>query len=355
MSVFSEAELRYLGSRRPGRLATVGEDGHPRVVPVAFRYNPEVGAIDIGGHRFTERETFRDVQRTGVAALLVDDVLPPQRPRAVEVCGDAVTLDAGGKAIREGLNDQIIRLSPRRVVSWGLELETPSVAKRSLLRRSVAFFDDPRPWIVLLTGLLAWLVGFLLATRVYHNWESSSYAVALTAWACAGGAYVLLTFWRFLPIRPEQLRYRLEANGTDEVLTGQVMGVWTMLIFVAAIIFTIVGLRSNQTGDYALVAAFAAVIASWFAIHLMYAEYYASQYYSGADDSVFYFPDDNDQTSAHGYLDFAYFALAIASTFGTTDVRIFGRDVRRSVMLHEILSFWFNVGIIATVIAFATG
>jgi uncharacterized membrane protein len=86
----------------------------------------------------------------------------------------------------------------------------------------------------------------------------------------------------------------------------------------------------------------------------LYAEYYASQYYSGADDSVFYFPDDNDQTSAHGYLDFAYFALAIASTFGTTDVRIFGHAIRRSVLVHEILAFWFNVGIIATVVAFAT-
>lgn len=43
------------------------------MIPVAFRYNPEIGAIDIGGHRFTERETFRDVQRTGVAALHVED------------------------------------------------------------------------------------------------------------------------------------------------------------------------------------------------------------------------------------------------------------------------------------------
>lgn len=110
MGVFSEAELRFLGGQRPGRLATIGQDGYPRVVPVAFRYNPEVGAVDIGGHRFTERELFRDVRRTGVAALLVDDVPASQRPRAVEVRGDAVTLDAGGKAIREGFDDQILRL-----------------------------------------------------------------------------------------------------------------------------------------------------------------------------------------------------------------------------------------------------
>jgi pyridoxamine 5'-phosphate oxidase family protein len=354
MIVLSDAELRYLRGRRLGRLATVAEDGYPRVVPVAFRYNPEVGAIDIDGHRLTERGMLRDVRRTGVAALVVDDVLPPQRPRAVEVRGAAVTLDPDGQATREDSDGQIIRLAPRRVVSWGLEPMEPSVAKRSPLRRLVAFAGDLRPWIVVLTGLLAWLVGFLLTSRVFHNWEASSYAVALTAWACAGGVYVLLTLWRFVPVKPEQLRDRLELNGTGEVLTGQVLGLWTMVIFVTAIIFTIVGLRSNQSQDYALLAAFAAVIASWFATHALYAEYYAFQYYSGADDGVFYFPDDNDQTSAHGYLDFAYFALAIASTFGTTDVRIFGRAVRRSVLLHEVLSFWFNVGIIATVVAFAT-
>lgn len=35
MSAFSDAELAYVtGERRLGRIATVGEDGTPRVVPV---------------------------------------------------------------------------------------------------------------------------------------------------------------------------------------------------------------------------------------------------------------------------------------------------------------------------------
>jgi pyridoxamine 5'-phosphate oxidase family protein len=37
VSVFSDAEIDYLGSQRLGRLATVGHDGMPHVVPVAFR------------------------------------------------------------------------------------------------------------------------------------------------------------------------------------------------------------------------------------------------------------------------------------------------------------------------------
>jgi pyridoxamine 5'-phosphate oxidase family protein len=121
MSAFSDAEIAYLGSQRLGRLATVGTDGMPHVVPVAFRYNPDADAIDIGGHDFAKRKKFRDVQRTGVAALVVDDVLPPWEPRAVEVRGEATTLETGGKAIMDRFDDPIIRITPRRIVSWGLE------------------------------------------------------------------------------------------------------------------------------------------------------------------------------------------------------------------------------------------
>jgi pyridoxamine 5'-phosphate oxidase family protein len=79
MSVFTDAETNYFESQQLGRLATLGQDGMPHVVPVAYRYNPDVD-IDIGGHDFAQRKKFRDVQRAGVAALVVDDVLPPWQP-----------------------------------------------------------------------------------------------------------------------------------------------------------------------------------------------------------------------------------------------------------------------------------
>ena len=49
MSRFSSAEVNYLRSQILGRLATVGPDGRPHVVPVGFRYNPDLDTIDIGG------------------------------------------------------------------------------------------------------------------------------------------------------------------------------------------------------------------------------------------------------------------------------------------------------------------
>jgi hypothetical protein len=38
---------------------------------------------------------------------------------AVEVRGEATTLDTGGKAVMEAFDDPIIRITPRRLVSWG--------------------------------------------------------------------------------------------------------------------------------------------------------------------------------------------------------------------------------------------
>ena len=49
MSTFTEREIEYLRGQLLGRLATVGRDGSPHVVPVGFRLGPEDEVIEIGG------------------------------------------------------------------------------------------------------------------------------------------------------------------------------------------------------------------------------------------------------------------------------------------------------------------
>src|ERR1700687_5253329 len=112
MSAFSQAELQCLVRERPlARVATVGKDGTPHVSPVGFSYNAELDTIDIGGRGNGGAQKSRDVQRTGRAAVVIDDVLPPWQPRGVEVRGRAEA--TGGAA-------PLIRIHPDRVVSWGL-------------------------------------------------------------------------------------------------------------------------------------------------------------------------------------------------------------------------------------------
>jgi pyridoxamine 5'-phosphate oxidase family protein len=115
MSVFRKAELAYLsGGRQLGRIATVGADGTPHVVPVAWIYNAARDAIDIGGRDLSQTKKFRDVDRSGRAAIVIDDLAStdPWRPRGIEVRGR-------GEAI--ALPTPLIRIHPERIVSWGLE------------------------------------------------------------------------------------------------------------------------------------------------------------------------------------------------------------------------------------------
>ena len=115
MSVFTDAELRYLGGRRRlGRIATVGEDGTPHVTPVGWSYNAEHDAIDVGGHDLERTKKYRDVLRTGRAAVVIDDLVStdPWRPQGIEIRGRAEALEGP---------PPLIRIHPQRIVSWGIE------------------------------------------------------------------------------------------------------------------------------------------------------------------------------------------------------------------------------------------
>jgi pyridoxamine 5'-phosphate oxidase family protein len=74
MSAFDEREITYLGGRRLGRIATVGKDGTPHIAPVGWSYNNELDAIDVGGRQLDQTKKYRDVKRSGRAAIVIDDL-----------------------------------------------------------------------------------------------------------------------------------------------------------------------------------------------------------------------------------------------------------------------------------------
>jgi pyridoxamine 5'-phosphate oxidase family protein len=121
MSAFTDLEIEYMAGQRLGRIATVGADGQPHVVPTSFRYNAEQDAIDVGGMRMSQTKKTRDVQRTGRASIVIDDVLPPWQPRMIEVRGTAEVIASGGKAFGDNFEDTIVRIRPARIIAFGID------------------------------------------------------------------------------------------------------------------------------------------------------------------------------------------------------------------------------------------
>ena len=122
MMELTPVQIAYLASQRLGRLATAGADHKPHVVPTSFRYNPELGTIDVGGLRVSDTKKYRDVQANGWAAIVVDDLVStnPWRPRMLEIRGRAEAVPSGGEHLGPPFGESFIRIYPDKVNSFGL-------------------------------------------------------------------------------------------------------------------------------------------------------------------------------------------------------------------------------------------
>jgi pyridoxamine 5'-phosphate oxidase family protein len=134
MSHFPAAEIAYLQSQHLARLATIGADGQPHVVPVGFHYNADADTIDIGGRGFARSKKLRDARRNPRVAVVVDDLAPGAQwtVRGVEVRGAAEVIESGGEMLRPGFDPPFVRVTPRRIISWGLETEPMRPNARSI-------------------------------------------------------------------------------------------------------------------------------------------------------------------------------------------------------------------------------
>ncbi len=125
LSAFTDSEIAYLRARTMGRLATVGRDGQPHIVPLTFHFNAEEDAIDLGGVDFTAGKKWRDATRNPKVAFLVDDA-SAEGAHAIEIRGVAELHEFGGETVNPRFPNfvpQFMRLRPRRIVSWGIEHE----------------------------------------------------------------------------------------------------------------------------------------------------------------------------------------------------------------------------------------
>ena len=132
MSNFTQTEIAYLTSQQLGRLATVDASGNPHVVPVGYRYNPDLDTIDIGGRNMGASKKYREAQQHGRVAFVVDDVQPQWKPRGVEIRGrvETVTTDEQGNPRPAGA--ELIRIYPTRIVGWGLDTDAYKRNSRSI-------------------------------------------------------------------------------------------------------------------------------------------------------------------------------------------------------------------------------
>jgi pyridoxamine 5'-phosphate oxidase family protein len=119
---FSDEEIEYLRSHGTGRLATVGADDQPDVVPVAVEFDGSVLWVG-GGATVIRTRKFRNVAAGHHKVSLVIDDLPSFDPfiaRGIRIYGDA---DQPFERVGMVGPGTYMRITPRISWSWNMASE----------------------------------------------------------------------------------------------------------------------------------------------------------------------------------------------------------------------------------------
>jgi uncharacterized membrane protein len=130
---------------------------------------------------------------------------------------------------------------------------------------------------------------------------------------------------------------------------------WSGVAFSAVVLVALgTELQAGKTGGLlAIVVAAASIMLSWAFLNTLFALHYAHGYYGnyGKPHEGLDFPGDEEPD----YWDFAYFAVVVGMTFQVSDVQVTSRYLRRMVLVHGVIAFFFNVFIIAVSVNIVAG
>lgn len=171
---------------------------------------------------------------------------------------------------------------------------------------------------------------------------------ALLAWNVAVGLYLVVAAYFVGQFDLSRVRQRAaeEDEGGALILALTVAAAVASL---AAIFVELGNAPGQRAGALSITLALSTVVLSWFFIQIIFAFHYAHEFYGEAKDGHkggLTFPDD-DQPE---YWDFVYFAFVIGMTFQVSDVQVTSKSVRRLVVAHGVVSFFYNVAVLSLMV-----
>lgn len=142
----------------------------------------------------------------------------------------------------------------------------------------------------------------------------------------------------------EDIRKRAaeQDEGGFAILLLSIVATFASLV---AVVFALIGAKQGNAA-LAVSLTIVTIVLSWTFVHTIFAFHYAHEYYGkGRDDLIGGLEFPGDKTP--DYSDFLYFSLVIGMTSQVSDVQITSKVIRRMVSMHGVLSFFFNLVVLA--------
>ena len=198
-------------------------------------------------------------------------------------------------------------------------------------------------WRLFIAALVALLVFALLPSE----WRLINRL--LTGWDVGVVVYLMLALELAMGTDTNEIRRRCHLYDEGRVAIPTLTA--TAALATVGAIF--VQLTTAPAGHHVLNLVFAAVtiLLSWSLIQVIFAFHYAHEYYAEHRGHArgLGFPGDD----APNYWDFLYFAFVIGMTSQVSDVTVNSKVLRRTVTAHSLLSFMFNLTLLALAVNLA--
>ncbi|HQR98517.1 MULTISPECIES: DUF1345 domain-containing protein [unclassified Polaromonas] len=179
----------------------------------------------------------------------------------------------------------------------------------------------------------------------------------LLGWCVGVAVYLLLAWWLAMAFDAKGTRERAQTQDEPGVVIFLMLLLAT-LTCVAAIVFMMQQSRelSGVARTLQIALSMAALAASWLFIQAIFAFHYAHRYYQEEKrkqpaGAGLLFPGGQDPD----YFDFLYYAHVVGMTSQVSDVQVTSRAMRRLTTVHAVLSFAFNMLILALSINVVAG
>ena len=188
-----------------------------------------------------------------------------------------------------------------------------------------------------LAFMAALIVSFPIASHEFHRWALG----AMAAFDIAAILFLLSCIPLLSTREARVIREHAVQNDANRLLLLVVTGI-VMAVLLTAIAAEAVG-HNPQPFTKALIISTLAL--AWLFSNIVYALHYAHLVYMHPDVGCvgLEFP----RTSHPVYWDFVYFAFTCGMAFATSDVQITETHMRKTVTIHCLAAFAFNIGVLA--------
>ncbi len=225
---------------------------------------------------------------------------------------------------------------------------------------SVGVSVDERPWLEseaarswLSTGVATGLTAAVMTAWAWSGEGATQRLFVLgcfLAWTLLAGMHTALTLRAFNHLTGTELRTAVAGDRHLEhgVAVPRSLHQPDWPVYVSALALLVVSalvlIPSTRSVQALLGLGLAMVVASWANVAVTYAVHYArvDALLPGLD-----FPGSEEPS----FTDYLYMSIAVQTTFGTTDVDVQTRVMRRVVLRHCVLAFGFNTVIVAILIS----